>query len=328
MHAREDEDGTSLTASVSDAHGEESPLLVSTEEPEGGGDGLAAAERDDNDDDKGKDTDSNTPMTPGVGSERNGEGEGGFPQHDSGRLEGGDGADEQSPEGNATSALPQETQSLTRGGEDGGEGGEGGGVGTSEGDEGLTVAIVGEGTPKEVESGGGGDGDGDGPTGDAVGEGGGGEGVEISSPETPAGVDAGGERGVGDGDLAPEDVLLELSLAGTRALEGGLSSSTATSSNDGGANSDADVGEVSEAGAGSPNSTRRLTVARSLFGDKKGVISSGREGGQGGEEEGEEGQVGEGAVPGAMDGEEDSKQLDGSPAEVVLSKEELELQER
>ncbi|CAM9435411.1 unnamed protein product, partial [Pylaiella littoralis] len=263
----EDEDGTSLTASVSDAHGEESPLLVSAEEPEGGGD----------------DTDSNTPMTPGVGSERNGEGEGGLPQHDSGRLEGGDGADEQSPEGNATSALPQETQSLTRGGEDGGEGGEGGGVGTSEGDEGLTVAIVGEGTPKEVESGGGGDGDGDGPTGDAVGE--------------------------GDGDLAPEDVLLELSLAGTRALEGGLSSSTATSSNDGGANSDADVGEVSEAGAGSPNSTRRPTVARSLFGDKKGVISSGRGGGQGGEEEGEEGQ------------------LDGSPAEVVLSKAELELQE-
>lgn len=124
-------------------------------------------------------------------------------------------------------------------------------------------------------------------------------------------VEAGVADGEGllDGDLSPDDVLVELSLEGTKALEGGSYSS----SMDGDA-----AGEADGAGAsvGNPGDSKTAKVARSLF-------SSGAKG-RGGRGKGRAGVRG----LGGENGDKGNMTSSSDAAPVVPSKEELKLQSR
>lgn len=116
-----------------------------------------------------------------------------------------------------------------------------------------------------------------------------------------------------NGDLEPEEVLAELSLEGTKALEGGSYSPLS----DGGTTAAATSGEAVTGDA--EESATSPSVARSLFG------FSGKGGGRGG-------RGGRGKGPRARakaedaEGEGEGESLDDAP--VVPSKEETELQSR
>lgn len=132
-----------------------------------------------------------------------------------------------------------------------------------------------------------------------------------------------GEGGVVDGDLEPEEVLTELSLEGTKALEGG-NGSYSSSLSDGdttaaatAATSGEAVTHDSEESAASPCAANRTSsgVARSLF----GFSGKGGGGGKGL-------RAGEGDKLGANIEDAEGGKLDDTP--VVPSKEEIELQSR
>lgn len=239
-----DGDGSSLTASLSDAHGEDSPLPTTYNEEAGEG--------------EAQETDAN----------------------------GVDGALEE--EGVVAHAENEDEHQLAGGDGDGGEevaGGEG------------EVAGV----------------DGDAARG-ADPPGASGEGGDADPLHDPGGAGAGEEeeRRPLDGDLSPQDVLAELSLEGTKALEGGGSYSSLSDGGDtAGATTAATSAEavigVAEESAEIPSAARTSSVARSLFGF-----------------EGKDGGKGKGAR--AKNGDADGGSSDDLP--VVPSKEEIKLQSR
>eukprot|EP00903_Cladosiphon_okamuranus_P010933 g10326.t1 len=154
-------------------------------------------------------------------------------------------------------------------------------------------------------------GDGDGGEEDAVG----GDGDETPAYDEPT-VAFEGEEGLLEGDLAPEEVLRELSLAGTKALEGGGSYSSSLSDGDttAAATSGEAVASGAEEGAASPSGANGTSsVARSLFG------FSGKGGDRGNAPRAEEG---EGL--GAKKGDDEGGNSDDTP--VVPSEEETKLQ--
>ncbi len=130
---------------------------------------------------------------------------------------------------------------------------------------------------------------------------------------TVVGAEGVGGEGLLDGDLSPEDLLVELSLEGTKALEGGSYSSS----------TDVDAAGEEDgagAGAGNPGSSRKPTVARSLFGSGEKAKAKGRGGGG----KGQARKRGLGAEGGG--GGDKARSSDAAP--IVPSKEELKLQSR
>lgn len=279
---------STLTASLSDTPGEESPRLPACiEDVDGtthtGEDGALSG-------------DGSSP-TPGghSGDTNNSAGDDddeGFPVSSIDALEEGAGDAALNSLGDGVDPAPEDAHPqeapmvLEEGGGEGGPevtGGEGG------------VAVGTEGSSQEPGSGGG------------------------DESETAAGDDPVG-RGLPDKiqdeseeERSPEDVLVELSLAGTTALEGGSFSSTVAS----GASDSVDVlagDKAADAADESSSSDDRRSVARSLFSAAKDKV----------------GGNGEGAEKGPAEGEalfdDEAGTLDERP--VVPSKEELKLRKR